>query len=105
MFIHISSVNTTAFKGDSENLKSVMLTRDYTVISSDGGSSAGERPCLTPTHCKERGVGEGRIEAGVEGVAVLMQTTRRPRTGCDSRVVCGKVPSDFTVREVVRRGA
>lgn len=55
MFIHISSVNTTAFKGDSENLKSVMLTRDYIVISSDGGSSAGERPCLTPTHCTEKG--------------------------------------------------
>lgn len=51
MFIHISSVNTTAFKGGSEDLKSVMFTSDYTRISSDGGSSSAKWPCLTPTQC------------------------------------------------------
>ena len=83
MFIHISSVNTSPFKGGSQDLKSVMFTSDYTRISSDGGSSAGRRPCLTPTQCT----------AGVarQGVAAAMKDTPRFCSRCGSCVGCGGV--------------
>ena len=67
MFIHISSVNTSPFKGGSESLKSVMFTSDYTRISSDGGSSAAKWPCLTPTHCT--------VGVAAQGMATPMQDT------------------------------